>query len=397
MPREGSAEATLLEQRRRSSSGAADEEEGWEILSDTGSADERANYPVAEGSAGLAQHTCGICLEPAGSKGMQALVSAEQGASWRAFKANSYRALQQTRMRLGMAAGLHTRRLACGHVHCALCWADWVRCRQADAAEHGLERAAVRCPLCNAESHVDVGGAPSGSLLRGTLSVQGSRIRQAPGRATPAAAATDGDEGRGQGGGVRPLASTRQEQEKRERAARRRAAAARACDAQELQAFDACKQEHGALAANILFAVHRTDRFVAQPLQEQVHVLVFVLAHSRQSRACTSCVCAWLDSTGTFTEDTRTAHKQHTNSTLSVGRSHVLVEIHPGAGLESRSVTAVKGDGTCCTAQRRCCLRDRGWWAADIPMDRAEIRHPCFDLRNGYIYCQKGGFRGSSV
>ena len=38
MPREGSAEATLLEQRRRSSSGAADEEEWWEILSDTGSA-----------------------------------------------------------------------------------------------------------------------------------------------------------------------------------------------------------------------------------------------------------------------------------------------------------------------------------------------------------------------
>ena len=313
MPGEGSAEATLFEQRRRSSSGAADEEEGWEILSDTDSADQRKNHLVAAGSAGLAQHTCGICLEPAGSKGGHA-DAPERGVSWRAFKANSYRALQQTRMRLGMAAGLHTRRLACGHVHCALCWADWVRCRQADAAEHGLERATVRCPLCNAESHVDVGGAPSGSLLRGTLSVEGSRIRQALGRATLAVADTDGDEGRGQGGGVRPLASTRQEQEKRERAARRRAAAARACDAQELQAFDACKQEHGALAANILFAVHRTDRFVAQPLQEQVHFLVFVLAHSRQSRACKLCVCV--------IRFYRHIHSRHTNSTQATLKQH---------------------------------------------------------------------------
>ena len=73
--------------------------------------------------------------------------------------------------------------------------------------------------------------------------------------------------------GMRPLASSVQEQRKRGRALRRKAQEKARLNAAELHEFHELKSEHGAIAALYEFYRRHGQRFVAKPLLERAQTV----------------------------------------------------------------------------------------------------------------------------
>lgn len=233
------------------------------------------------------QHTCGICLEPAGAKGLYE-EGCSQGCSEQ--KRGSVLATCYKKMRMR----LNSCRLPCKHVHCAPCWAGWVQSMAEDARTRGRTIETVRCPLCNVEcpkedvSRVLMHFANKPFTQPDRIS---SLLRQAmPTCVHPGAAGAAGAVRVTQG--TRPLASTREEVLKRERAARQRAREEARLDEEELQEFHDLKREYGALAANYEYMRRRGERFIANPVMKGMETMHAQLKkHLRDARERADAAC----------------------------------------------------------------------------------------------------------
>jgi hypothetical protein len=275
--------------------GSSDEDEFvWVSSADCAA----AGGPPANGQAGARgprearedSPTCGICLEPAGSRG----VVADGGE-----------APAGPLIRLQMK--MNARVLTCGHAHCVPCWAEWAQAAAAASAPATRDARdaprAVRCPLCNAESPARVvfsAGLPrvpqAAAQAAARLIAQASAaVRTASSPPSPTSVQAD----QATHWGMRPLASGRQEQELRARAQRRRVQEEIRRDADELREYNEVKAEHGALAACYEYCRLRSQRFVAAPCREKVDSLQASLrAQVRNARlgadaACEAAVEQW--------------------------------------------------------------------------------------------------------
>jgi hypothetical protein len=165
-----------------------------------------------------------------------------------------------------MRIRLNVRTLPCGHVHCKPCWSRWEKSDQEVTRRRGETLGAARCPLCNASHAARV---PQAEALAHLLTQAGQYVSVAmrPAAPSPTSPAATGQ------AGMRPLASARQECEMRERARRRHRQEELWRDAEELREYHEVKHEHGALAACYEYCRLRSQRFVAVPCRQQIDIL----------------------------------------------------------------------------------------------------------------------------
>ena len=266
-------------------------DDGYVIVSEAdaegaGDADSSAaRAPIVSGAFDTS--TCGICLEPAGSKG----VVPDSDAAAQTFFPSPINGVGDYFKKMRMRR--NARRLACGHTHCATCWAGWIASQVEEAASRRVTLKTVRCPLCNVESLIDTHtflqlpqAANISSLLRKALH---------PTTARPAASTASRQPEAAGSAAMRPLASTRQEEERRARTERQRAAGEARRDAEEIREYNEVKQEHGAIAASYEYCRLRSVR-LASPWMKKMEQLPNKLAQqAREARrsADAACEAAW--------------------------------------------------------------------------------------------------------
>lgn len=100
---------------------------------------------------------------------------------------------------------------------------------------------------------------------------------------------------------MRPLASTRHEEEKRERAERRRVRDEGQRAAAELREYDEVKQEHGTMAASYEYCRLRSLRLASPWMKKMEQFPSKLVQQAREARrsADAACEAAWTPHTAT--------------------------------------------------------------------------------------------------